>query len=54
MTMLQVVKKWTIIVTMKSTGRLTFYIHDNFYGNMLRKLAELSFPEEPTHVEIQG
>jgi hypothetical protein len=51
--MMQVVKKWTVILTMPTTT-VTIIIHDNFYSNMLRKLAEIGFQEEPTGVVIKG
>jgi hypothetical protein len=55
--MMQVVKKWRIIIHIESPHKDTilypFIIYDNFYSNMLRKLQEISFDSEPTKVEIE-
>lgn len=51
--MLQVIKKWRIILYFNlSEKNMTFFIHDNFYSNMLGKLREVSFDLEPSKIEI--
>lgn len=46
--MIQVVKKWRIEISFNTgnKGIITLFIHDNFYSNVLRKLADISFEGE--------
>lgn len=44
--MMQIMQKWLITLTHKHNRIQTcFYIYDNFYANVLRKLSEISFSD---------
>lgn len=53
--MLQVIKKWRVVVDlmMDKPNTIQFYIHDNHYHNVLRKLSDISFDVEITRVKIE-
>ena len=50
---MQIIKGWVITVIFPNEKVFRFIIHDNFYSNMLRKLAEISFDQEPRSIEIR-
>jgi len=50
--MLQVIKKWRIYIYF-GKEQINLIIFDNFYSNMLRKLQEVSFEQEPTGIEVR-
>lgn len=55
--MMIILKRWKVTVTSKDSNMeetsTVLYIHDNFYGNMLRKLAEIGFEDEPVRVLVE-
>jgi hypothetical protein len=50
--MMQLIKKWRVVIYFINNDSITLYIYDNFYSNMLRKLTEIGFDLEPTKIEI--
>lgn len=51
--MLQVIKKWRIVLTFSELDqKIIFYIYDNHYSNMIRKLGEFSPINDPIKIEI--
>ncbi len=51
--MMQVIKKWKVIVYFVGGGNMILYFNDNFYSNMLRQLSQVGFELEPIKVVIQ-
>lgn len=51
------VTKWIVNVDLKDREPIKFWIHDNFAGNVLRKLADLQFTDgvrdEPARIIIE-
>jgi hypothetical protein len=53
--MIQTVKKWIININLnldKPNDLVRFYIHDNHYQNVLRKLSDLSFDGKIERISI--
>ena len=51
--MLQVVKKWRVVADLDKPNIVVFFIHDNHYQNVLRKLAEISYGSEVIRISIE-
>ena len=53
--MLQVIKKWRVVVdlTMDKPNIVVFFIHDDQYQNVLRKLADISYGSEVLRISIE-
>ena len=43
--MIHVISKWQIDILFEDNAIIVLYIHDDFEANVLRKLAEISFPK---------
>lgn len=54
--MIQLVKKWRILYTFQDgcnpPKQVVFYIHDNHFTNVLRKLTDITFYEEVDRLDI--
>jgi hypothetical protein len=52
--MMQVVKKWRIELFFPIENKSSvFFIHDNFYSNMLNKLSEIHYENVPSSIKIE-
>lgn len=51
--MIQVISKWMVTATYESQAATIIFIHDNFYSNVLKKLSDISFINEPVLIEIK-
>ena len=51
--MLQVVKKWRVVADLDKPNIVVFFIHDDQYQNVLRKLAEISYGSEVIRISIE-
>lgn len=52
--MMQIIQKWQITLEFHDDGEnLSFFIYDNFYSNMLRKLTEFCFTVNPDVIKIE-
>lgn len=52
--MMQIIQKWKIRFEFHSVGQnVDIFISDNIYSNMLRKLNEVSFDNEPDIIYIE-
>lgn len=50
--MMQVIPKWRVVVMFDAGDNLVLFLHDHHASNILRKLAEITFPIPVTGYEI--
>lgn len=51
--MMSIIKRWRIILYFDLSNKsITFFIDEDHYSNMLRKLTEIGFDLDPTKIEI--
>lgn len=51
--MMHIIKKWKIeAFFVEEKESITIYINDDHYSNMLRKLLEFGFENDPIRIEI--
>ena len=52
--MMIVIKRWKVIYFFKETeSSIILYVDDNYFSNVLTKLNQISFPNDPYSVVIE-
>lgn len=51
--MIQEVQKWRVVINLEASNQtMSFLIYDNFYNNVLRKLADIGFEFDVKDINI--